>query len=118
MLNQEFRRILKKIKQYDVIVIARHISPDPDAIAFLDTFTLNLFAHEVFVFTPKGDIRTLAQGATVLDLAYQLHSELGEHCIGANVNRMARPLSYILQSGDQVEVLTSKKQPDLAAYRI
>ena len=85
-------------------------NPDPDAIAFLDTFKLNLFAHEVFVFTPKGDIRTLAQGATVLDLAYQLHTELGEHCIGANVNRSARPISYILQSGDQVEILTSKKQ--------
>ena len=94
---------LKEIK--DVLA-----NPDPDAIAFLDTFTLNLFSHEVFVFTPKGDIRTLAQGATVLDLAYQLHSELGEHCIGANVNRTARPLSYILQSGDQVEILTSKKQ--------
>ena len=89
-------------------------NPDPDAIAFLDTFKLNLFAHEVFVFTPKGDIRTLAQGATVLDLAYQLHTELGEHCIGANVNKSARPLSYILQSGDQVEILTSKKQkPEL-----
>lgn len=85
-------------------------NPDPDAIAFLDTFKLNLFSHEVFVFTPKGDIRTLAQGATVLDLAYQLHTELGEHCIGANVNKHARPLSYILQSGDQVEILTSKKQ--------
>lgn len=85
-------------------------NPDPDAIAFLDTFKLNLFAHEIFVFTPKGDIRTLAQGATVLDLAYQLHTELGEHCIGANVNKYARPLSYILQSGDQVEILTSKKQ--------
>jgi GTP pyrophosphokinase len=85
-------------------------NPDDDAIAFLDTFKLNLFAHEVWVFTPKGDIRTLAQGATVLDLAYQLHTELGEHCIGANVNRSARPLSYILQSGDQVEILTSKKQ--------
>jgi GTP pyrophosphokinase len=99
----ELDKWLKEIK--DVLA-----NPDPDAIAFLDTFTLNLFAHEVFVFTPKGDIRTLAQGATVLDLAYQLHSELGEHCIGANVNRMARPLSYILQSGDQVEILTSKKQ--------
>jgi GTP pyrophosphokinase len=94
---------LKEIK--DVLA-----NPDPDAIAFLDTFTLNLFAHEVCVFTPKGDIRTLAQGATVLDLAYQLHSELGEHCIGAKVNRESRPLSYILQSGDQVEILTSKKQ--------
>ena len=99
----ELDKWLKEIK--DVLA-----NPDPDAIAFLDTFKLNLFTHEVFVFTPKGDIRTLAQGATVLDLAYQLHTELGEHCIGANVNRHARPLSYILQSGDQVEILTSKKQ--------
>ena len=85
-------------------------NPDPDAMAFLDTFKLNLYAHEVFVFTPKGEIRTLAQGATVLDFAYQLHTELGDHCIGANVNHTARPISYILQSGDQVEVLTSEKQ--------
>ena len=99
----ELDKWLKEIK--DVLA-----NPDPDAIAFLDTFKLNLFAHEVFVFTPKGDIRTLAQGATVLDLAYQLHTDLGEHCIGANVNRTARSISYILQSGDQVEILTSKKQ--------
>ncbi len=85
-------------------------NPDPDAMAFLDTFKLNLYAHEVFVFTPKGDIRTLAQGATVLDFAYQLHTELGDHCIGANVNHTARPISYILRSGDQVDVLTSDKQ--------
>lgn len=99
----ELDRWLREIK--DVLA-----NPDDDAIAFLDTFKLNLFAHEVFVFTPKGDIRTLAQGATVLDLAYQLHTELGEHCIGANVNKSTRPISYILQSGDQVEILTSKKQ--------
>lgn len=99
----ELDKWLREIK--DVLA-----NPDDDAIAFLDTFKLNLFAHEVFVFTPKGDIRTLAQGATVLDLAYQLHTELGEHCIGANVNKHARALSYILQSGDQVEILTSKKQ--------
>lgn len=105
----ELDKWLKEIK--DVLA-----NPDPDAIAFLDTFKLNLFAHEVFVFTPKGDIRTLAQGATVLDLAYQLHTELGEHCIGANVNRYARPLSYILQSGDQVEILTSKKQKPEAEW--
>jgi GTP pyrophosphokinase len=99
----ELDKWLREIK--DVLA-----NPDDDAIAFLDTFKLNLFAHEVFVFTPKGDIRTLAQGATVLDLAYQLHTELGEHCIGANVNKSTRPISYILQSGDQVEILTSKKQ--------
>lgn len=85
-------------------------NPDPDAMAFLDTFKLNLYADEVFVFTPQGEIRTLPQGATVLDFAYQLHSELGDHCIGANVNKSSRPVSYILQSGDQVEILTSDKQ--------
>ena len=99
----ELDKWLREIK--DVLA-----NPDPDAIAFLDTFKLNLFAHEISVFTPNGDIRTLAQGATVLDLAYKLHTELGEHCIGANVNKSARPLSYILQSGDQVEILTSNKQ--------
>ena len=77
---------------------------------FLDTFKLSLYRHEVFVFTPKGDIRTLAQGATVLDFAYLLHTQLGEHCIGANVNRTTRTIDYILQSGDQVEILTSDKQ--------
>jgi GTP pyrophosphokinase len=85
-------------------------NPDPDAIAFLDTFKLSLYRHEVFVFTPKGDIRTMAQGATVLDFAYLLHTQLGEHCIGANVNRTTRTIDYILQSGDQVEILTSDRQ--------
>ncbi len=99
----ELDKWLREIK--DVLA-----NPDPDAIAFLDTFKLNLFTHEISVFTPNGDIRTLAQGATVLDFAYKLHTELGEHCIGANVNKSARPLSYILQSGDQVEILTSNKQ--------
>jgi GTP pyrophosphokinase len=101
--ENELDKWLREIK--DVLA-----NPDPDAIAFLDTFKLNLYHHEVFVFTPRGDIRTLAQGATVLDLAYQLHTELGEHCIGANVNRTTRTIGYILQSGDQVEILTSDKQ--------
>ena len=101
--EHELDRWLREIK--DVLA-----NPDPDALAFLDTFKLNLYHHEVFVFTPRGDIRTLAQGATVLDFAYQLHTQLGEHCIGANVNRTTRTLGYILQSGDQVEILTSDKQ--------
>ena len=101
--EHELDRWLRDIKE----VLA---NPDPDAMAFLDTFKLNLYRHEVFVFTPRGEIRTLAQGATVLDFAYQLHTQLGEHCIGANVNRTTRTIGYILQSGDQVEILTSDKQ--------
>ena len=101
--EHELDRWLREIK--DVLA-----NPDPDAMAFLDTFKLNLYHHEVFVFTPRGDMRTLAQGATVLDFAYQLHTQLGEHCIGANVNRTTRTIGYILQSGDQVEILTSEKQ--------
>ncbi|MDL2290461.1 RelA/SpoT family protein, partial [Paludibacteraceae bacterium OttesenSCG-928-F17] len=85
-------------------------NPEPNAIDFMDTFKLNLFASEIFVFTPKGDIRTIAQGATALDFAFSLHSELGFHCIGAKVNHKLVPLSHRLESGDQVEILTSKKQ--------
>ncbi len=85
-------------------------SDSPDAMAFLDTFKLNLFAKEVFVFTPSGEIQTLPQGATVLDLAYQLHSELGEHCIGAKVNHSLKSSDYILHAGDQVEILTAQQQ--------
>ncbi|MCQ2345912.1 MAG: RelA/SpoT family protein [Paludibacteraceae bacterium] len=84
--------------------------PDPDALKFLDNFKLNLFAHEVFVFTPSGDIKVLPQGSTALDFAYMVHSELGEHCIGAKVNHKMMPISYQLQSGDQVEVLTASAQ--------
>ena len=84
--------------------------PEPDAMDFLDTFKLNLFAQEVFVFTPKGDIKTMPQGSTVLDLAFQLHSDIGEHCIGAKVNHTLLPMSYVLKSGDQVEILTSQTQ--------
>lgn len=85
-------------------------NPEPDAMEFLDTFKLNLFAQEVFVFTPKGDIKALPQGATVLDLAFMLHSEVGEHCIGAKVNHNLKPMNYTLKSGDQVEILTSQTQ--------
>ncbi|MCQ2346670.1 MAG: RelA/SpoT family protein [Paludibacteraceae bacterium] len=84
--------------------------PDQNAMEFLGTFKLNLFAQEVFVFTPKGEIKTMPQNATALDFAYQLHSELGDHCIGAKVNHSLVPLSYILQSGDQIEILTSANQ--------
>ncbi len=88
-------------------------NPEPNAIDFLDTFKLNLFASEIFVFTPSGEIKTLPQGATALDFAFYLHTDMGLHCIGAKVNHKLVPLSYVLNSGDQVEILTSKKQePD------
>ncbi len=84
--------------------------PDKDAMEFLGTFKLNLFAQEVFVFTPKGEIKTMPMGATALDFAFLLHSELGEHCIGAKVNHSLVPLSYQLKGGDQIEILTSNSQ--------
>lgn len=85
-------------------------SPDPNALDFLDTIKLNLFSSEIFVFTPKGDIKTLPQGATALDFAYALHSDIGNKCIGAKVNHRLVPLSHPLTSGDQIEVLTSRSQ--------
>ena len=84
--------------------------PQPDAIDFLDTIKLNLFASEIFVFTPKGDLKTMPQNSTALDFAFSLHTDIGSHCIGAKVNHKLVPLSHKLQSGDQVEVLTSKSQ--------
>ena len=84
--------------------------PQPDALDFLDTIKLNLFASEIFVFTPKGEIKTMPQNCTALDFAFSIHTFLGSHCIGAKVNHKLVPLSHKLQSGDQVEILTSKSQ--------
>ncbi len=84
--------------------------PNPNALDFLDTIKLNLFTNEIFVFTPKGDIKTLPQGATALDFAYDLHTDIGNHCIGAKVNHKLVPLSHPLKSGDQIEILTSRVQ--------
>lgn len=85
-------------------------NPEPSAIDFLDTLKLNLFASEIVVFTPKGELLTLPADATVLDVAFELHSELGIHCIAGKVNHKLVPLSHRLCSGDQVEVLTSRSQ--------
>ena len=85
-------------------------NPDPNAIDFLDTVKLNLFATEIVVFTPKGELLTLPAGASVLDVAFNLHTQLGFHCIAGKVNHKLVPLSQKLKSGDQVEVLTSKSQ--------
>lgn len=84
--------------------------PQPDTLDLLDTIKLNLFASELNVFTPKGEIITLPQGATVLDFAFSIHSTIGSHCIGAKVNHRLVPLSHRLASGDQIEVLTSQTQ--------
>ena len=91
-------------------------SPDPNALDFLDTIKLNLFTSEIFVFTPKGDIKTLPQGATALDFAYALHTNIGNKCIGAKVNHRLVPLSHPLASGDQVEILTSRSQEPQAEW--
>ncbi len=84
--------------------------PQPDAMDFLDAIKLNLFASEIFVFSPKGDIITMPAGCTALDYAFQIHTFLGTHCIGAKVNHKLVPLSHKLKSGDQVEVITSNSQ--------
>lgn len=85
-------------------------NPEPNAIDFLDTLKLNLFASEIVVFTPKGELLTLPNNSTVLDVAFELHSQIGMHCIAGKVNHKLVPLSHKLRSGDQVEVLTSQSQ--------
>jgi guanosine-3',5'-bis(diphosphate) 3'-pyrophosphohydrolase len=82
-------------------------NPNPDALEFLDDFKLNLFASEIFIFTPKGDTITLPVNSTVLDFAYEIHSEIGHKAIGAKVNHRLVPLNHLLKSGDQVEIITS-----------
>lgn len=85
-------------------------SPDVDAFDFLDDFKLNLFSSEINLFTPKGDTFSLPQKATVIDFAYEIHTELGNKCIGAKLNLKLVPISHVLQNGDQVEILTSQNQ--------
>lgn len=85
-------------------------SNDGSAIEFMDDFRGNLFNDEVFVFTPKGDLKVLPKGATALDFAFEIHSEVGSHCVGAKVNQKLVPLNFKLRNGDQVEILTSPKQ--------
>lgn len=85
-------------------------NPTANALDFLDEFKLNLFSDEVFVFTPNGDTIKLPLNATALDFAFEIHTEIGLQCFGAKVNHKLVPLNYQLKSGDQVEILTSKKQ--------
>lgn len=85
-------------------------SPEEDSLEFLDDFKLNLFSSEMMIFTPKGDVKVMPKGATALDFAFEIHTDIGYKCIGAKVNYRLVPLSHELKSGDQVEILTSEKQ--------
>ncbi|MES2419247.1 MAG: bifunctional (p)ppGpp synthetase/guanosine-3',5'-bis(diphosphate) 3'-pyrophosphohydrolase [Bacteroidota bacterium] len=85
-------------------------NPEANALDFLDDFKMNLFSDEIFIFTPKGALLQLPLGATALDFAFEIHTDVGARCIGAKVNHKLVPLSYKLQNGDQVEVITSGKQ--------
>jgi len=85
-------------------------NPDANAVDFLEEFKLNLYSEEIFIFTPKGDLRTLAKGASALDFAFDIHSQVGASCLGCKVNGKLVPLSHKLISGDQVEVIISQKQ--------
>lgn len=85
-------------------------SDDSSAIEFLNSFKLDLFNDEIFVFTPKGEMKNLPKGSTVLDFAYMIHSEIGNHCFAANVNKKLVKMDYVLNMGDQVEVITSEFQ--------
>ncbi len=93
-------------------------TPSGDALEFLDDFKLNLFSSEIMVFTPKGHIITLPKDSTALDFAYEIHTEIGNKAIGAKVNHRLVPLSHILSSGDQVEILSSEVQkPTMEWYQ-
>jgi GTP pyrophosphokinase len=85
-------------------------SQDVNAFDFVDDFKMNLFAEEIFVFTPKGELKNLPSNATALDFAFEIHTEIGAKCIGAKVNQKLVPLSHRLHSGDQIEIITSNKQ--------
>ncbi len=85
-------------------------NPDSNALDFINEFKLNLFNDEIYVFTPKGELRVLPTGSTILDFAYDIHTDIGDKCIGAKVNNRLMPLSYQLLNGDQLEIITSSKQ--------
>jgi GTP pyrophosphokinase len=85
-------------------------TPEDDADNFIDDFKLSLYSKEIFVFTPKGDLRKFPEGATILDFAYDVHTKVGDTCTGAKVNGKAVPIRHKLQNGDKVEILTAKNQ--------
>ncbi len=83
---------------------------DLTALEFVDDFRGNLFTEEVFVFTPKGELKTLPVGSSALDFAFDIHTDIGAKCIGAKVNQKLVPINHVLKNGDQIEILTSAKQ--------
>jgi guanosine-3',5'-bis(diphosphate) 3'-pyrophosphohydrolase len=85
-------------------------APEPDAVEFIDDFKLSLYSKEIFVFTPKGELKKYPAGATVLDFAYDIHSDIGAACTGAKVNGKTVPIRYKLNNGEKVEIITSKNQ--------
>lgn len=90
-------------------------NPNPNSIDFLDSIKLSLYSQEIYVFTPKGDLIALPSGSSVLDMAFAVHSELGLHCVAGKINHRLMPPSHVLESGDQVEIITSlnqKPQPE------
>jgi guanosine-3',5'-bis(diphosphate) 3'-pyrophosphohydrolase len=89
---------------------------ETDTLDFIDDFKLNLYAEEMYIFTPKGELRTLPKNATALDFAFDIHGDIGKKCIGAKVNHKLVPLNHILSSGDQVEIITSNKQKPKEAW--
>lgn len=91
-------------------------NPELNGVDFIDDFKLNLYDKEVFAFTPKGDLRRLAKGATVLDFAFDIHTNVGRKCIGAIVNDHNVPIKYVIQNGDQVDILTNNKQEPKADW--
>lgn len=88
-------------------IIEQH---DSSALDFIADFRQNFFKEEIYVFTPKGELKILPNGSTALDFAFEIHSHIGSHCLGAKVNQKLVPLSYIIKNGDQIEILTSSKQ--------
>ena len=89
-------------------------NPDSDVLEFINEFKMNLYSSEIVVFTPKGAMITMPKGSTVIDFAYEIHTDLGNHCIGAKIGRKLMPVSHVLESGDQIELLTLKTQnPDI-----
>jgi GTP pyrophosphokinase len=101
--DRELDKWLKKIRELLE-------NPTTDALEFLDDFKMTLFSSEIFVFTPKGQIKSLPVGATALDFAYEIHTKIGNKAIGAKINHHLVPLNHQLQSGDQVEIITSENQ--------
>ncbi|MDB3887344.1 bifunctional (p)ppGpp synthetase/guanosine-3',5'-bis(diphosphate) 3'-pyrophosphohydrolase [bacterium] len=91
-------------------------NPDANALELIDEFKLNLYSEDIYAFTPKGDLITLPVGACSLDFAFAIHSQVGSTCLGAKVNNKLVPLSSVLSSGDQVEVLTSSNQTPKKAW--